>query len=140
MSKLLGKALLPGSFVRRHVLPQIALDSGTWHMVRQQVHRYFGRHSPQSDLRVGQISLRVNEVCNLRCASCGQWGENGHIRRKLETGGRLDQLDFEVVKRVIAETRKDRPFYYIWGGEPTMWKPLLALFEELAANRLKGSW
>ena len=66
-------------------------------------------------------------------------GENGHLRLKLERGERLNQLDFDVVKRVVFETRRDRPFYYIWGGEPTMWKPLLPLFEELAKHHLRGS-
>jgi radical SAM protein with 4Fe4S-binding SPASM domain len=39
----------------------------------------------------------------------------------------------------VFETRRDYPFYYIWGGEPTMWKPLLPLFEELARYNLYGS-
>jgi radical SAM protein with 4Fe4S-binding SPASM domain len=96
-------------------------------------------HNPDKDIPVGQISLRVNELCNLRCRSCGQWGENGHIRTRLEQGERLAQLDFETVQRVIFETRRDKPYYYIWGGEPTMWKPLLALFQELAKYKLLGS-
>jgi radical SAM protein with 4Fe4S-binding SPASM domain len=108
-------------------------------MLPQQYRKYLGRLNPDKDIPVGQISLRVNEVCNLRCSSCGQWGENGHLRLKLERGERLAQLDFDVVKRVVFETRRDFPFYYIWGGEPTMWKPLLSLFEELARYNLKGS-
>jgi radical SAM protein with 4Fe4S-binding SPASM domain len=108
-------------------------------MIPQQVRKYLLPHNPEKDIPVGQISLRVNEVCNLRCRSCGQWGENGHIRTRLEQGGKLEQLDFDVVKRVVFETRRDRPYYYIWGGEPTMWKPLLPLFEELAKYKLLGS-
>ncbi|MBN2189225.1 MAG: radical SAM protein [Chitinispirillaceae bacterium] len=139
MAKFRGKALLPWKFVRRHVLPQLLRNSDAWHMVPQQVRKYLFRRDPEKDVPVGQISLRVNEACNLRCASCGQWGENGHLRRKLESGLKLDQLDFDVVKRVVEETSRDRPFYYIWGGEPTMWKPLLPLFQELAKHRLRGS-
>ena len=66
-------------------------------------------------------------------------GENGHIRAGIEKGERLAQLDFDVVKRVVFETRRDKPYYYIWGGEPTMWKPLLPLFQELAKYKLLGS-
>jgi radical SAM protein with 4Fe4S-binding SPASM domain len=139
MAKFRGKALLPWRFVRRHVLPQLLRNSDAWHMVPQQVRKYLFRHNPEKDVPVGQISLRINEVCNLRCASCGQWGENGHVRRKLEAGRKLDQLDFDMVKSVVEETRRDHPFYYVWGGEPTMWKPLLPLFQELAKHRLKGS-
>lgn len=108
-------------------------------MIGQQVRKYLLPHDPEKNIPVGQILLRVNEVCNLRCGSCGQWGENGHLRKKLEAGEKLAQLDFDVVKRIVFETRRDKPFYYIWGGEPTMWKPLLPLFQELAKYKLKGS-
>ncbi|MBD3241661.1 MAG: hypothetical protein GF331_13810, partial [Chitinivibrionales bacterium] len=46
---------------------------------------------------------------------------------------------FDVVKRVVHETARDKPVYYIWGGEPTMWKPLLPLFQELGSLGLYGS-
>jgi radical SAM protein with 4Fe4S-binding SPASM domain len=139
MSKFKGKALLPWEFTSRYVLPNLLTDLNAWRMLPQQFRKYLGNHDPHSDIPVGQISLRVNEVCNLRCGSCGQWGENGHLRQKLDRGEKLQQLDFDVVKRVIFETRRDYPFYYIWGGEPTMWKPLLPLFQELAKYKLKGS-
>jgi radical SAM protein with 4Fe4S-binding SPASM domain len=139
MSKFKGKALLPWQFVQSYIIPQLLHDRETWHTIPQQVRKYLLPHNPDKNIPVGQISLRVNEVCNLRCGSCGQWGENGHLRKKLENGERLDQLDFDVVKRIVFETRRDHPFYYIWGGEPTMWKPLLPLFQELAKHKLKGS-
>jgi radical SAM protein with 4Fe4S-binding SPASM domain len=139
MSKFKGKALLPWQFTSQYILPNLMNDINAWRMLPQQYRKYLGTHHPDRDIPVGQISLRVNEVCNLRCGSCGQWGENGHLRKKLERGERLEQLDFDVVKRIVFETRRDYPFYYIWGGEPTMWKPLLPLFEELSKYKLKGS-
>ncbi|MCL2218766.1 MAG: SPASM domain-containing protein [Chitinispirillia bacterium] len=139
MSKFNGKALLPIDFARHWMLPAMLTESQVPHMAVQQFRKYFLPRNPDKDVPVGQISLRVNEVCNLRCGSCGQWGENGHLRKKLERGDKLEQLDFDVVKRVLFETRRDKPFYYIWGGEPTMWKPLLPLFEEMARHDLRGS-
>ena len=139
MSKFKGKALLPTQFVFKYVIPSLFSDINQWQMVPHQIRKYFLPHHPDKDIPVGQISLRVNEVCNLRCRSCGQWGENGHIRTRLEKGEKLAQLDFDVVKRVVFETRRDKPYYYIWGGEPTMWNPLLPLFQELAKYRLLGS-
>jgi radical SAM protein with 4Fe4S-binding SPASM domain len=139
MSKFKGKALLPAQFVFKYVLPSLFSDIDQWQMVPHQIRKYFLPHRSDKDIPVGQISLRVNEVCNLRCRSCGQWGENGHIRTRLEKGEKLAQLDFDVVKRVVFETRRDKPYYYIWGGEPTMWKPLLSLFQELAKHKLLGS-
>jgi radical SAM protein with 4Fe4S-binding SPASM domain len=139
MAKFRGKALLPGSFMTRHVMPTLFNDINHLSMFRHAFHKYLSPRKPNDNLPVDQISLRVNEVCNLRCGSCGQWGENGHLRLKLSRGESLNQLDFDVVKRVVFETRRDKPVYYIWGGEPTMWKPLLPLFEELAKYKLYGS-
>ncbi len=139
MAKFKGKALLPTQFVFNHLIPQLVFDQYTWHLIPQQVRKYLLPHRPDRNIPVGQISLRVNEVCNLRCRSCGQWGENGHIRTRLSRGEKLAQLDFDRVKSLVYETKSDRPYYYIWGGEPTMWKPLLPLFEELARYKLYGS-
>ncbi|MFW5775114.1 MAG: radical SAM protein, partial [Chitinivibrionales bacterium] len=139
MARFDGKALLPGAFMTRHVMPNILSDPNYIHLFRHAYRKYLKPKNPEKDIPISQISLRVNEVCNLRCGSCGQWGENGHLRQKLERGEKLNQLDFDVVKRIVFETRHDKPVYYIWGGEPTMWKPLLPLFEELARHKLYGS-
>ena len=139
MAKFKGKALLPTRFVFKYIIPQLFSELNSWYIIPHQVRKYLLPHNPEKDIPVGQISLRVNELCNLRCRSCGQWGENGHIRTRLERGEKLAQLDFDVVERLMFETRRDKPYYYIWGGEPTMWKPLLALFHELAKYKLLGS-
>ncbi|HUI93272.1 MAG TPA: SPASM domain-containing protein [Chitinivibrionales bacterium] len=141
MAKFRGKALLPTQFVWNYIVPPLFSfsDLSYWHMLPHQVRKYLVPHRWDKNIPVGQISLRVNEVCNLRCRSCGQWGENGHLNAKLSRGEKLQQLDFDVVKRVVFETRRDRPYYYIWGGEPTMWKPLLPLFQEMAKYKLLGS-
>ncbi len=139
MAKYKGKALLPNRFVYKYLFPAFFTNLNYVHMLRHPIRRYFGKNIPQKDIPVSQISLRVNEVCNLRCDSCGQWGENGHLRKKLEAGQKLQHLDFEVVKRLVFETRHDHPNYYIWGGEPSLWKPLLPLFQEMAKYKLFGS-
>ncbi|MBD3346322.1 MAG: hypothetical protein GF401_14805 [Chitinivibrionales bacterium] len=140
MSQLRGVALLPNQFVFKHAFPALAKDPHTWKTIAPLgLRKYFAARDPEKDIPVGMLSLRVNEVCNLRCGSCGQWGENGHLRAKLDAGEKLNRLDFDVVKRVLYETKRDKPFYYIWGGEPTMWKPLLPLFQEMGKNKLYGS-
>lgn len=139
MAKYQGKALLPNRFVLKHLFPAFFTNLNYLHMLRHPIRRYFWKNNPDKDIPVSQISLRVNEVCNLRCDSCGQWGENGHLRKKLEQGEKLQELDFDVVKRLVFETRRDHPNYYIWGGEPSLWKPLLPLFQEMAKYKLYGS-
>ena len=91
MAKFQGKALLPWPFIRRNVIPSLFLDTSARQQVPHQIRKHLLAHYPGRNQRVGQISLRVNEVCNLRCGSCGQWGENGHLRQKLELGERLSQ-------------------------------------------------
>jgi len=139
MSRLNGKAAIPSKFLYKHILPAMARDPKMLSLLRFPYRRYFKKYTPESDMPISQISLRVNEVCNLACASCGQWGENGHLRAKQDAGHKLDQLDFDVVKRLIVETKHDKPVYYIWGGEPTLWKPLVPLFQELGKYNLYGS-
>ena len=30
--------------------------------------------------RIRQCSIRITDVCNLRCHTCGQWGDSGFLR------------------------------------------------------------
>ena len=30
--------------------------------------------------RIRQVSLRITDMCNLRCDTCGQWGNNGYLK------------------------------------------------------------
>ena len=140
MAKFKGKALLPWPFFQRYVLPQFLSDAGNWHMLGQQVRKYLLPHDPEKDIPVGQISLRVNEVCNLRCGSCGQWGENGHLRKKLERmfteqhGQFLAELEqmrrriIEVVpdpadrKTILGRLVDDDSLEYFVAEGPTAWR------------------
>ena len=138
MARFSGQAVIPTTFFFRYLLPSLFTHRYAWRMMSSQVRKYLMPLNPEKDVPVGMVSLRANEVCNLRCASCGQWGENGHLLRKLQRGERLNELSFDVVKRIIHETARDKPFYYIWGGEPTMWKPLVPVFEEMAEVGVYG--
>ena len=113
--------------------------AGNVHVIKQMLRRNFGGIDPDKNHPIDQISLCVNEACNLRCRSCGQWGENGHVLQRVKAGGKLNQLSMDICKEIIRTTRHDRPVYYIWGGEPSLWKPLVPLFEELARYGLNGS-
>ena len=139
MSKFRGRALLPFRFTYQTLLPTMVAHPKYWGMIPQQMIKYFGTSRPEKDLRVSQISIRCNEVCDLRCPSCGQWGENGWLLEKRNKGEKLAALSWETTKRIVCETKRDRPFYYIWGGEPTLWKHLVPLFQELGKNDLMGS-
>ena len=138
MSKFRGRYTLPPEFTYRHLLPAVLGTPAYWRMMPEQIRRYLGACNPEADHHVSQVAIRCTEVCNLRCASCGQWGENGWLYEKQRRGERLDSLSWETAKRIINETKRDHPTYYIWGGEPTVWKPLVPFFEELGRYNLLG--
>lgn len=77
--------------------------------------------------KIHQLSIRITDLCNLRCHTCGQWGDNGFLHgcNPGELKGR------EVSGKRYLEIFDDlvhhghRPNVYIWGGEPTMYVSLL---------------
>ena len=127
MTSFRGRYVLPAAFVYRSLLPAIAARPKYWSMLPQQFRRYMGVDRPEADQHVSQVAIRCTDVCDLRCRTCGQWGENGWVLAKLRRGEKLASISWETARRIIHETKHDRPFYYIWGGEPTVWKPLLPL-------------
>lgn len=133
------KSNYPQEFFQKYILRGLLQNPRDIRFLFQQIRRNIQNKNPNRNYPVDQISLRVNEVCNLRCKSCGQWGENGHLLNKLNNKQKLDELSFDVVKNIIYETKKDSPVYYVWGGEPGLWRPLIPFFEELAKNNLIGS-
>lgn len=74
--------------------------------------------------KIRQLSIRITDRCNLRCHTCGQWGDNGFLRdREIRS---LTQR--EISPRRYMELLDDlaghgqRPTLYLWGGEPMLYK------------------
>jgi radical SAM protein with 4Fe4S-binding SPASM domain len=91
--------------------------------------------------RIRQLSLRITDLCNLRCATCGQWGERGFLR-----GAALRNLrQAEVAPERYIETLDDivrrghRPILYIWGGEPMLYDGLMPVLRHAARLRMPAS-
>lgn len=86
--------------------------------------------------KIRQVSIRLTDVCNLRCHTCGQWGDNGYL---------LNQPMRELIKAEVPLDRYialledlaahgHRPGVYLWGGEPMLYKGIIPIIE--AASRL----
>ncbi len=73
-----------------------------------------------------QISLRITNRCNQRCAICGQFGDNGYMN---EGAGDhlLSELTFDDYKKIVDETAHYKPIFYITGGEALLYKDLFKL-------------
>lgn len=54
--------------------------------------------------------------CNLRCKVCGQWGDNGYVKKSLP-GIMADELDIIRLRGIIDEIAPHRPQITLCGGE-----------------------
>jgi radical SAM protein with 4Fe4S-binding SPASM domain len=91
--------------------------------------------------RIRQVSIRITDLCNLRCHTCGQWGDQGFLRGQ-------NPKDFkkrEVPPRRYLEVLEDlvrhghRPSVYLWGGEPMLYEGTLEVIDAASALRLPVS-
>ncbi len=91
--------------------------------------------------RIRQISVRITDRCNLRCHTCGQWGDNGYL-----VGKPLGELiRNEVPPERYIELLHDlvdhghRPGLYLWGGEPMLYPGAVPVIEAAAGLGLPTS-
>lgn len=73
--------------------------------------------------RLRHIGVRITDVCNLRCHTCGQWGDNGYLLNKSVKELRRSELPVEAYKRLVDDVVAAgwSPLWYIWGGEPLLY-------------------
>lgn len=84
--------------------------------------------------RIAMASLQLTALCNLRCHTCGQWGDRGYLR----------EADLAALKRAQVPTArylallrdlKDNghvPLVHLWGGEPMLHPGTLDIIDESA--------
>ncbi len=78
-----------------------------------------------------EIGVQLTYRCNLRCAHCFQWNEDGHFRRLGKEKQSLE-LSPDAVEKLFRATRETKADLYAWGGEPLMyseWDRLSRLIE-----------
>ena len=52
---------------------------------------------------VRQISLRITDLCNLRCHTCGQWGDNGYLRGQSLKTLKQRELPLETYQNLVDQ-------------------------------------
>jgi MoaA/NifB/PqqE/SkfB family radical SAM enzyme len=96
--------------------------------------REFKRGDGYSRLPIQLLSIKITNACNLRCKTCGQWGETGYNFSKP-----VQELKKTVpLSRYLElsnEVKKDRPVFYIWGGEPFLYPDLFEFTAKIKANK-----
>ncbi|MCA1959154.1 MAG: radical SAM protein [Desulfomonile sp.] len=84
--------------------------------------------------RIRQCSIRITDICNLRCHTCGQWGDRGFLKscsiEELKGREVAPERYIELLRDLDAKGH--HPSVYLWGGEPMLYKGSVELIEEAA--------
>lgn len=80
-----------------------------------------------------EIGLKLTNRCDLRCAHCFQWNEEGYHNHLEKQEVKKDgDLDINIIKELLEKTRTHKANLYLWGGEPLMyshWDELVQLLK-----------
>lgn len=104
--------------------------------------RFFGILNPRSRNGLArcirQVGIRVTDFCNLRCRTCGQWGEGGFLHQSDLKALKRDEVEPERYKQLFADLVEHghRPIVYFWGGEPMLYRGIVSLVETGSRLRL----
>ena len=100
---------------------QIAKESFNWR------HPLGAKHGRGDAVQL--VSLRITDMCNLRCHSCGQWGDNGYLLGSSLKELKQREVPVETYKRLVDQIVDAgwSPLWYIWGGEPMLYPGLIEL-------------
>jgi radical SAM protein with 4Fe4S-binding SPASM domain len=99
-------------------------------------HPYGAQHG-RGD-KVQQVSLRITDMCNLRCHTCGQWGDSGYLLGTSLKELKKREVPVETYKRMVDDILAAGwlPGWYIWGGEPMMYPGLIDLLSYISERHM----
>jgi radical SAM protein with 4Fe4S-binding SPASM domain len=81
-----------------------------------------------------EVAFKLTNRCNLRCKHCFQWNENGH-HHNLSKEAQNQDLDFDILEKVFAQTQDRKSNIYLWGGEPLIYRDWDKLVDLLLYDR-----
>ncbi len=127
----------------RHVLPHpwiglklMALEGEKW------LFNLLNPNAASGKARsIRQVSIRITDVCNLRCHTCGQWGDHGFLHGKSLVDLKREEVSPERYLEVFADlvAHGHHPMIYLWGGEPMLYEGTLPIIEGAAKLGLPTS-
>ena len=87
------------------------------------------RHGLARTIR--QASFRITDRCNLRCHTCGQWGDQGFLHNQDLKVLKQNEVPVSRYQEVLTDMVEHghRPLVYFWGGEPMLYEGTLDLIE-----------
>ena len=107
---------------------QFAKESFNWR------HPFGAKHGQGDSVQL--VSLRITDMCNLRCHSCGQWGDNGYLLGQSLKELKQREVPVEYYKQLVDQIVDAgwSPVWYIWGGEPMLYPGLIELLHYIKDN------
>ncbi|NDY58557.1 radical SAM protein [Desulfovibrio sulfodismutans] len=105
----------------------------------------FGPLNPQAETGVArsirQLSIRITDVCNLRCHTCGQWGDQGFLHGQNLKDLKKSEVSKERYLALLDDlaAHGHRPSVYLWGGEPTMYNGWLDIIDRATELKMPTS-
>lgn len=81
--------------------------------------------------KIRQASFRITDRCNLRCHTCGQWGDQGFLHNQDLKVLKQNEVSVSRYQEVLADmvAHGHRPLIYFWGGEPMLYEGTLDLID-----------
>ncbi|WP_415518091.1 MAG: radical SAM protein [Desulfovibrio aminophilus] len=83
---------------------------------------------------IRQLSIRITDVCNLRCVMCGQWGERGFLLDKDLAALKREEIPPRRYAYLLDDliAHGHWPVVYLWGGEPMLYPGTLEIISHAA--------
>lgn len=142
---LQARSRVPGEFIFKELAKIMLSDWGTFAsgaglQLAKETFNWRrpdrGRSGQPDKLR--QVSLRITDMCNLRCHTCGQWGDNGYLLGQSLKELKQREVPVEKYKSFVDDILKQgwSPLWYIWGGEPMMYPGLLELLHYISDRKM----
>jgi len=75
---------------------------------------------------LGLVYFKPTGACNLRCKTCGQYGDKG-VMNNCAAEENKKTLPLETWKKFVDEIAPRKPTVYVWGGEPFLYPDLMPL-------------
>lgn len=135
------RSRVPANFIAKDLLKVMLTDWSTFSNLAgiQIAKETFNLRHPDKAKhgrgeRVRQVSLRITDMCNLRCHTCGQWGDNGYLLNKQMKDLKQNEVPVETYMRLADQFLEMgwKPVWYIWGGEPMLYPGIIDLLYYLA--------
>lgn len=81
------------------------------------------------------MTIQINNLCNLRCVQCWEWGDNGAYK-EVEHQTLKDEMSTEQWETFIEEVSEWRPYLYFFGGEPLLRRDISKLVAFATSRKL----